>query len=80
MNLLSKSWILPTGNLNLEVLWSSVEKKRFKDIEIPLTYFNLSSNKQRAMRSLADDGNIVIKKVGICSAVGILDSPKATKG
>ena len=80
MNLLSKSWILPTGNLNLEVLWSSVEKKRFKDIEIPSTYFNLSSNKQRTMRSLADDGNIVIKKVGICSAVGILDSPKATKG
>ena len=80
MNLLSKSWILPTGNLNLEVPLSSIEPKLFKDKEIPSTYFNLSSNKQRAMRSLADDGNIVIKKVGICSAVGVQDSPKETKG
>ena len=45
MNLLSKSLILPTGNLNFEVPLSSIEPKLFKDKEIPSTYFNVSSNK-----------------------------------
>ena len=63
------SWKPPTGNPSLEIFLSSVEQELFKDIEIPLRYSNLGSEEWRAMRSLADDRSIVIKKGDKCSTV-----------
>ena len=63
------SWKPPTRHPNLEVFLSSVEQELFKDIEIPLRYSNLSSEEWGAIRSLADDRSIVIKKADKCSTV-----------
>ena len=66
----SKSaWKPPTRHPNLEVFLSCVEQELFKDIETPLRYSNLTSEEWRAIRSLADDRNIVIKKADKGSAV-----------
>ena len=50
-----------------------VEHELFKDIETPLRYSNLTSEEWRAIRSLADDRNIVIKKADKGSAVVVWD-------
>ena len=41
---------------------SSVEKEFFEDIGTSLRYSNLSTEEWKAIRSLADDRSIVIKK------------------
>ena len=56
------SWKPPTGHPNLEVFLSSVEKELFEDIVTNLMYSNLSTEEWKAIRSLADDRSIVIKK------------------
>ena len=50
---------------------SSVEQELFKDIEIPSRCSNLSSEEWGAIRYLADDRSIVIKKADKSSAVGV---------
>ena len=67
------SWKPSSGHPNLEVFLSSVEQELFKDIEIPLRYSNLSSEEWGAIRSLADDRSIVIKKADKDSAVAVWD-------
>ena len=52
---------------------SSVEQELFKDIEIPSRYSNLSSEEWGAIRYLADDRSIVIKKADKSSAVVVWD-------
>ena len=66
-------WKPSTGHPNLEVFLSCVEQELFKDIEIPLRYSNLSSKEWGAIRSLADDRSIVIKKVDKGLAVVVWD-------
>ena len=66
-------WKPSIGHPNLEVFLSCVEQELFKDIEIPLRYSNLSSKEWGAIRSLADDRSIVIKKVDKGSAVVVWD-------
>ena len=63
------SWKPPKGNPNLEMLLSKVEQNIFKTIETPIRYSNLSSDEWKAIRSLADDRSIVIKKADKGSAV-----------
>ena len=52
---------------------SSVEQELFKDTEIPLKYSILSSEEWGAIRSLADNGIIVIKQADKGSAVVVWD-------
>ena len=58
---------------------SSVEQELFKDTEIPLKYSNLSSEEWGAIRSLADNGIIVIKKGDKGSAVVVWDRDEYVK-
>ena len=50
-----------------------------QDIEIPLRHFNLSSEEWGAIRSLADDRSIVIKKIDRGSAVTVSDRDDCVK-
>ena len=74
------------GNPNLEMFLSKIEQDLFKVIGTPIRYSNLSDDKCKAITSLADDRNIVIKKVDKGSAVVIGQGrlyqrrPKATQG
>ena len=65
------SWKPPLGHPNLEVFLSSIEEELFKNVVTPLRYSNLTGEEWRAIRSLADDRSIVIKKADKGSAVGI---------
>ena len=65
----NSSWKPLTGHPNLEVFLSCAEKELFEDIGTSLRYSNLSTEEWKAIRSLADDRNIVIKKVDKGSAV-----------
>ena len=56
------SWKPPEGLLNLEVLLSQIDNELFKTVETPLGYSNLSKKEWKAVRTLANDRNIVIKK------------------
>ena len=67
------SWKPPNANLNLEMFLSKVEQDLFKTIETPIRYSNLSSDEWKAIRSLADDRSIVIKKANKGSAVVVWD-------
>ena len=67
------SWKPPKGNPNLELFLSKVEQDLFKTIKTPTKYFNLSSDEWKAIRSLADDRSIVIKKADKVSAVVVWD-------
>ena len=58
----NSSWKPPTGHPNLEVFLSCAEKELFEDIGTSLRYSNLSTEEWKAIRSLADDRSIVIKK------------------
>ena len=53
----------PKGDPHLQVFLSRVEEERFTIIERPVRHSNLSQEEWKAIRSLADDGNVVIKKV-----------------
>ena len=66
-------WKPPKGNPNLEMFLSKVEQDLFKTIETPTRYSNLSSDEWKAIRSLADDRSIVIKKDDKGSAVVVWD-------
>ena len=80
------SWKPAKGNPNLEMFLSKVEQDLFKTIETPVRYSNLSNDEWKAIRSLADDKSIVIKKAdkGSSSSLGqsrfYQRSPKATQG
>ena len=65
------SWKPPQGHPNLEVYLSQVENERFSIVDEPIRYSNLSKEEWVAMRSLADDRSIVIKKAdkGLCIVV-----------
>ena len=52
---------------------SKVEQDLFKTIETPTRYSNLSSDEWNAIRSVADDRSIVIKKADKGSAVVVWD-------
>ena len=56
------SWKPPLGHSNLEVFLSQVENELFEITEKPTRYSNLSQEDWRAIRMLADDRSIVIKK------------------
>ena len=67
------SWKPPKGNPNLEMFLSKVEQDLFKTTETPTRYSNLSSDEWKAIRSLADDRSIVIKKADKGSAAVVWD-------
>ena len=58
---------------NLEVFLSEVEKELFSCTSKKLGYSNLSTEEWKAMRSLADDRSIVIKKADKGSSVVVWD-------
>ena len=67
------SWKPPLRHPNLEMFLSQVESELFIEIQDILCYSNLSQEEWRAVRSLADDKSIVIKKPdkGSCVVCGI---------
>ena len=67
------SWKPPLGHPNLEVFLSQVENELFEITKEPTRYSNLSQEQWRAIRILADDRSIVIKKAdkGSCIVVWI---------
>ena len=67
------AWKPPKGHPNLEVFLSQVESDLFKAIERPIGYSNLSKEEWDAIRPLADDRNIVIKRADKGSCVVIWD-------
>ena len=52
----------PMGHPNVDVFLSQIEHEIFKEVESPLGHSNLSKEEWKAVRSLANDRNIVIKK------------------
>ena len=67
------SWNPPKGHPNLEVFLSEVEKGLFTVVDSKLGYSNLSKEEWKAMRTLADDRTIVIKKADKGSCVVVWD-------
>ena len=67
------TWNPPKGHPNLEVFLSEVEKELFSCTSKKLGYSNLSTEEWKAMRSLADDRSIVIKKADKGSSVVVWD-------
>ena len=65
------NWKPPEGHPNLEVFLSQIENELFKTVETPLGYSNLSKEEWEAVRTLANDCNIVIKKANKNSCVVI---------
>ena len=63
------SWKPPQGHPNLEVYLSQAENKLFSIVDESIRYFNLSKEELVAMRSLADDRSIVIKKADTGSCI-----------
>ena len=58
------SWRPPNGHPALEIFLSKVEKDLFDICKKQQTYSNFNSEEWKAMRSLADDRNLVIKTSG----------------
>ena len=67
------TWKPPMGHPNVEVFLSQIEHEIFKEVQSPLGYSNLSKEEWKAVRSLANDRNIVIKKADKGSCVVIWD-------
>ena len=63
------AWKPPQDHPNLEVFLSQIESDLFKATERPLGYSNLSKEEWDAIRSLADDRNVVIKRADKGSCV-----------
>ena len=65
------SWSPPEGHLNLEVFLSQTEQELLRIPDKSLAYSNLTKEDWQAIRSLADNRSIVIKKAGkgFCVAV-----------
>ena len=56
------SWKPREGHPHLEVFLSQIENELFETVETPLGYSNPSKEELEAVKTLADDRNIVIKK------------------
>ena len=56
------TWVPPKGHPCLEVFLSQVEAELFKMSSSSIRYSNIPKDERDAMRSLADDRNIVIKR------------------
>ena len=70
----SKSkWNPPKGHPAIEIFLSKVENDLFKVVDKELGYSNFTSEEWKALRSLADDKQIVIKKADKGSCVVIWD-------
>ena len=67
------TWNPPKGHPCLEVFLSQVENELFQITKQDLRYSNLSKEEWRAIRSLADDRSIVIKKADKGSCVVVWD-------
>ena len=67
------SWKPPLGHPNLQVFLSQAESELFIETQDSLRYSNLSQEEWRAVRSLADDRSIVIKKADKGSCVVVWD-------
>ena len=67
------SWNPPTGHSNLEVFLSQIEHELFQIPDKCLPYSNLSMDEWQAIRSLAEDRSIVIKKADKGSCVVVWD-------
>ena len=67
------SWKPPLGHPNLEVFLSQVENELFEITKEPTRYSNLSQEEWRAIRTLADDRSIVIKKADKGSCIVVWD-------
>ena len=67
------SWKPPQGYPNLEVYLSQVENELFSIVDEPIRYFKISKEEWIAMRSLADDRSIVIKKADKGSCIVVWD-------
>ena len=63
------TWKPTMGHPDVEVFLSKIEHEIFKEVESPLGYSNLSKEEWKAVRSLANDCNIVIKKADKGSCV-----------
>ena len=62
-NIFTKSsWRPPNGHPALEIFLSKVEKDLFDICKKHQTYSNFNSEEWKAMRSSADNRNLVIKK------------------
>ena len=66
-------WNPPTGLPNLKVFLSQIEHEIFQIRDKYLPYSNLSKDEWQAIRSLAEDRSIVIKKADKGSCVVIWD-------
>ena len=66
-------WKPPLGHPNLEVFLSQVENELFEITKKPTRYSNLSQEEWQAMRTLADDRSIVIKKADEGSGIVVWD-------
>ena len=67
------SWKPPEGHPNLEVYLSQVENELFSIVDEPIRYSKISKEEWIAMRSLADDRSIVIKKADKGSFIFVWD-------
>ena len=67
------TWAPPNGHPNLEVYLSQIENEIFKIPKEQLGYSNLSKLEWEAIRSLAGDRSIVIKKADKGSCVVVWD-------
>ena len=67
------AWNPPKRHPNFEVFLNEVEKELFTVVNSKLGYPNLSKEDWKAMRTLADDRTIVIKKTDKESCVVVQD-------
>ena len=67
------TWKPPKGHPNLEVFLSPIEKELFELAETSLGYSNFSEERWQAVRALANDRGIVIKKADQGSCVVVWD-------
>ena len=65
---------METSYPNLEVFLSELEKQIFKIVDSKLGYTNFSKEEWQAMRALADDRSIFLKKAEKGSTVVVWDS------
>ena len=61
------------GHPNVEMFLSQIEHEMFKEVQSPLGYSNLSKEECKAVRSLVNNGNILINKADKGSCVVIWD-------
>ena len=66
-------WKPSQGHPNLEVYLSQVENELLSIVDEPIRYSNLSKEEWVAMRSLADDRSIVVKKADKGSCIVVWD-------